>query len=65
MNDETDEERRRRGVENAFADLRLDGRSPSPEALRDAHDYIHGRRTLDEIIEVVVRRHTRPPKDEP
>jgi hypothetical protein len=64
MNDRTNEERRRRGVENAFADLRLDGRSPSPDALRDADNYIHGRRTLDELIEDVVRRHTRPTKDE-
>ncbi|WP_341974014.1 antitoxin VbhA family protein [Microbacterium sp. LWO13-1.2] len=64
MNDLADEARRRRGVENAFADLRLDGRSPSPGALQDAADYIYGRRTLDEIIEDVRRRHTRLPLDE-
>lgn len=51
-------EERRRGVEEAFASLRLDGLKPTAAALRDAEDYIQGRRTLEEIITDVVRRHT-------
>lgn len=43
----------------------LDGLSPTPASIRDAWDYIDGRRTLDELIEDVVRRHTRRPEEEP
>lgn len=52
-------EERRRDVEEAFASLRLDGLKPTEAALRDAEDYIEGRRTLEEIITDVVARHTR------
>lgn len=38
--------------------MTVDGLAPTPDALRDAQDYIHGCRTLDEIIEDVVDRHT-------
>lgn len=56
----TDEhERRRLSVQATFDDLRVDGLHPSPNALADADDYISGRRTLDELIERVVQRHTR------
>lgn len=41
----------------------LDGRKPTAAAIRDAWDYIDGRRTLDELIEDVVRRHTRRADD--
>ncbi|GAA2073837.1 antitoxin VbhA family protein [Microbacterium hatanonis] len=51
-------DQRRRGVEEAFASLRLDGLKPTAAALQDAEDYIEGRRTLDEIIADVVARHT-------
>ncbi|MCT1394676.1 antitoxin VbhA family protein [Microbacterium sp. p3-SID338] len=56
---EGDKQRRRVSVEKVFDDFRLDGLSPSPAALRDAEEYIEGRRTLDEIIGDVVSRHTR------
>ncbi|MBT9405175.1 antitoxin VbhA family protein, partial [Salmonella enterica subsp. enterica serovar Typhimurium] len=42
-----------------FHSCRLDGLQPSRAAICDGWDYIEGRRTLDEIIEDVVRRHTR------
>lgn len=53
------EDQRRHGVEEAFASLRLAGLNPTPAALRDARDYIEGRRSLDELIGDVVARHTR------
>lgn len=56
---ERDKDRRRASVERVFDDFRLDGRAPSPAARRDAEDYIEGRRTLEEIINDVVSRHTR------
>lgn len=56
---EHDRDRRRASVEKVFDDFRLDGLAPSPAARRDAEDYIDGRRTLEEIIEDVVSRHTR------
>lgn len=40
--------------------MRLSGLSPSHAAIRDACDYVEGRRTLDELIDDVIRRHTRP-----
>lgn len=43
----------------------LDGLRSSPAAIQDAWDYIEGRRTLDEIIDDVMRRHTRRPEDRP
>jgi hypothetical protein len=52
-------DRRRASVEKVFDDFRLEGLAPSPAARRDAEDYIDGRRTLEEIIEDVVSRHTR------
>ncbi|MCM3778800.1 antitoxin VbhA family protein [Microbacterium hydrocarbonoxydans] len=54
-------EKRANGAAEALHSGVLDGLPPSPEALRDAKDYIDGRRTLDEIIEDVRRRHTRRP----
>jgi hypothetical protein len=39
--------------------MAVDGVAPSSDALSDAQDYIDGRRTLDEIVEDVRRRHTR------
>lgn len=47
------------GVLEAFHSCRLDGLTPSRAAVRDGWDYIEGRRTLDQLIEDVVRRHTR------
>lgn len=55
-------EKRAKGAAEALHSAVLDGLSPSPGALRDAQDYVAGRRTLDELIEDVVRRHTRHPK---
>lgn len=52
-------EERLRGVLEAFASCRLDGLSVSAAAIRDGWSYIEGYRTLDEIIEDAVRRHTR------
>lgn len=46
------------GVLEAFHSCRLDGLKPTRDAVRDGWDYIEGRRTLDEIIEDVVRRHS-------
>ncbi len=47
------------GVLEAFHSCRLDGLKPTRAAVRDGWDYIEGVRTLDELIEDVVRRHTR------
>ncbi|KQR49808.1 hypothetical protein ASF87_10315 [Microbacterium sp. Leaf161] len=55
-------EKRAKGAAEALHSGVLDGLSPSPAAARDAQDYVDGRRTLDEIIEDVRRRHTRRPK---
>lgn len=52
-------EERLNGVLEAFHSCRLDGLQSSRAAIRDGWDYIDGRRILDEIIEDVVRRHTR------
>ncbi|MBT2496206.1 hypothetical protein J7E45_11355 [Microbacterium sp. ISL-59] len=46
------------GVLEAFHSCRLDGLKPTRAAVRDGWDYIEGRRTLDELIEDVVRRRT-------
>lgn len=56
--------RRANGAAEALYSGVLDGRTPSPGAVQDAWDYIEGRRTLDEVIEHVVRRHTRKPAGE-
>lgn len=53
------------GVVEAFHSCRLDGLAPTRGALRDACDYIESRRTLDELVDDVVRRHTRCPADNP
>jgi len=53
-------EKRAKGTAEALHAGVLDGLSPSPGALRDAEDYVAGRRTLDELIEDVLRRHARP-----
>jgi Antitoxin VbhA len=58
-------EERLNGVLEAFHSCRLDGLAPTRDAIRDAWNYIEGRRTLDEIIEDVRRRHTRKPEKEP
>ncbi|WP_145985688.1 antitoxin VbhA family protein [Microbacterium phyllosphaerae] len=52
-------EERLNGVLEAFHSCQLDGLRPTRAAVRDAWDYIEGRRTLDDLIEDVVRRHTR------
>ena len=39
---------RRRRVEQAIADARIEGHVPSPEFLADCEAYIEGRMTLDE-----------------
>lgn len=57
-------DRRMSSVAEALHSATLDGRRPSPAAIQDAWDYIDGRRTLEELIEDVKRRHTRHPKDE-
>lgn len=56
--------RRAKGAAEALHSGTLDGLPPTPDALRDAQDYIDGHRTLDEIIGDVVRRHTRRLDDE-
>jgi hypothetical protein len=58
-------EERLNGVLEAFHSCRLDGLQLTRGAVRDGWDYIEGRRTLDEIVDDVVRRHTRRPPDEP
>ncbi|WP_168429565.1 MULTISPECIES: antitoxin VbhA family protein [unclassified Microbacterium] len=57
-------EERLNGVLEAFHSCQLDGLQPTRAAVRDGWDYVEGRRTLDEIIEDVVRRHTRRPEDQ-
>lgn len=57
-------EKRAKGAAEALHSGVLDGLSPSPAAVSDARDYVDGRRTLDEIVEDVVRRHTRRPKSD-
>lgn len=52
-------EERLNGVLEAFHSGRLDGLKPTRAAIRDGWDYIEGHRTLDELIEDVVRRRTR------
>ncbi|MCK8468265.1 metallophosphoesterase [Microbacterium sp. KSW4-16] len=62
---ETDRDWRIRNVAESLHEATLDGLKPTPQALRDARDYVDGRRTLEEILEDVRRRHTRDPEDEP
>lgn len=57
-------EGRAASVASSMNSTAVDGFTPSPDALRDARDYIDGRRSLDEIIEDVNRRHTRRPEDD-
>lgn len=52
-------QQRLNGVLEAFRSCQLDGLRPTPAAVRDGWDYIEGRRTLDELIDDVVRRHAR------
>lgn len=59
---ERSREDRLNGVLEAFHSARLDGLRPTRAAIRDAWDYIEGRRSLEQLIEDVVRRHTRRPK---
>lgn len=59
-----DRDWRIRNVAESLHDATLDGLKPSPQALRDAQDYVDGRRTLEEILEDVRRRHTRHPREE-
>ncbi|MFK0402030.1 antitoxin VbhA family protein [Microbacterium sp. NPDC090225] len=63
--DRLDHSRQQRlsGVLEAFHSCWLDGLKPTSAAIRDGWDYIEGRRTLDELIEDVVRRHTRTGHD--
>lgn len=60
-----DRDWRIRNVAESLHDATLDGLAPSPQALRDAQDYVDGRRTLDELIEDVRQRHTRDPEEMP
>ncbi|MBT2485900.1 MULTISPECIES: metallophosphoesterase [unclassified Microbacterium] len=62
--DYLDREKRAKGAAEALHSGVLDGLVPTAGALQDAQDYIDGRRTLDELIEDVRRRHTRP-EDKP
>lgn len=62
--DYLERERRAKSVAESLHSGVLDGKKPSPAALQDAGDYINGRRTLDELIEDVRRRHTRKPEEE-
>jgi hypothetical protein len=57
-------EERLNGVLEAFHSCQLDGLQLTRGAVRDGWDYIERRRTLDEIIEDVRRRHTRRPQGE-
>lgn len=59
-----DRDWRIRNVAESLHDATLDGLKPTPQALRDAQDYVDGRRSLEEILEDVRRRHTRGPEDE-
>ncbi|MFD6817728.1 metallophosphoesterase [Microbacterium sp. NPDC060132] len=59
-----DRDWRIRNVAESLHDATLDGLKPSPQALRDAQDYVDGRRSLDQILEDVRRRHTRNHEDE-
>ena len=61
---EIDRDWRQRNVAEALYDGTLDGKTPSADAVRDARAYIEGRRTLDELIENVRRRHTRNPEED-
>lgn len=61
--DYVEREKRAASVAKSLDSMAVDGRSPSPDALSDVQDYIDGRRTLDELIEDVRRRHTRRPKE--
>lgn len=54
-------ERRAESVARTMDSWAVDGFSPTPGAIDDAQKYIYGRRTLDELIEDVRRRHTRHP----
>ena len=58
-----DRDWRIRNVAESLHDTALDGLKPTAQALRDAQDYVDGRRTLDEILEDVRRRHTRKPEE--
>lgn len=60
-----DRDWRKRTVAESLHDAALDGLKPTPQALRDAQDYVDGLRTLEEIIEDVRRRHTHRPEDRP
>ncbi|WP_301110822.1 metallophosphoesterase [Microbacterium sp.] len=62
--DRIERERRAASVVKSMNSMAVDGLAPTPDALRDAQDYLDGHRSLDEIIEDVRRRHTRRPKDD-
>jgi len=62
--DYVEREKRAASVAKSLDSMAVDGRAPSPDALRDAQDYVDGRRSLDELIEDVRRRHTRPAEEE-
>lgn len=62
--DRVERERRAESVVRSMNSMAVDGLAPTPDALRDAQDYIDGRRSLDEILDDVRRRHTRRPEDE-
>lgn len=60
-----DRDWRIRNVAESLHDATLDGLKPTSQALRDAQDYVDGRRSLEELIEDVRRRHTRNPLEGP
>lgn len=60
-----DRDWRIRNVTESLHDATLDGLKPTFQALRDAQDYVDGRRSLEELIEDVRRRHTRNPLEGP
>ncbi|WKT89579.1 metallophosphatase family protein [Microbacterium maritypicum] len=61
--DYVERERRAASVAKSLDSMAADGLASTPDALRDAKVYINGRRTLDELIEGVRRRHTRRSED--
>lgn len=59
-----DRDWRIRNVGESLHEATLDGLRPTPQALRDAQDYVDGRRSLEDILEDVRRRHTRNPNED-
>lgn len=58
--DDLERERRAKSVSRTIDSWAVDGLSPTPAALRDAQEYIDGHRSLEELLDEVRQRHTRP-----